>query len=57
MSFVLFGNQVLKGIKESDETFFLESDKRIKFISHRKRRKHGGVAIREEFLKNKYRNV
>ncbi|XEC93104.1 IS1595 family transposase [Paenibacillus tarimensis] len=34
----------LKGIIESDETFFLESDKGKRQITHRKSRKRGGVA-------------
>lgn len=38
------GNDQLKGIIESDETFFLESDKGKKGIVHRKPRKRGGVA-------------
>lgn len=38
------GHQTLKGIIESDETFFLESQKGKKNITHRKPRKCGGVA-------------
>lgn len=38
------GHQTLKGIIESDETFFLESNKGKKIISHRTPRKRGGVA-------------
>lgn len=38
------GHQTLKGIIESDETFFLESEKGKKNITHRKPRKCGGVA-------------
>ncbi|MDR7001945.1 hypothetical protein J2Y67_004430 [Neobacillus niacini] len=38
------GHQTLKGIIESDETFFLESEKGKKNITHRKPRKSGGVA-------------
>lgn len=38
------GHNTLKGIVESDETFFLESDKGKKHITHRKPRKRGGVA-------------
>lgn len=40
----ILGHQTLKGIVESDETFFLESDKGKKTITHRKARKRGGVA-------------
>jgi transposase-like protein len=40
------GNKALKGIVESDETFFLESDKGKKEITHRKPRKRGGVATK-----------
>lgn len=40
------GNQTLKGIVESDETFFLESDKGKKYLSHREARKRGGVATK-----------
>lgn len=40
------GNQTLKGIVESDETFFLESDKGKKSIIHREPRKRGGVATK-----------
>ncbi|OZT11059.1 IS1595 family transposase [Priestia aryabhattai] len=38
------GHNTLQGIVESDETFFLESDKGKKHIHHRKPRKRGGVA-------------
>ncbi|WP_338780503.1 IS1595 family transposase [Metabacillus sp. FJAT-52054] len=38
------GHKTLTGIIESDETFFLESNKGNKSISHRKPRKRGGVA-------------
>jgi transposase-like protein len=38
------GFTTLKGIIESDETFFLESDKGNRRITHRKSRKRGGVA-------------
>lgn len=38
------GHQTLQGIVESDETFFLESDKGKKMITHRKALKRGGVA-------------
>ncbi|MCL6572813.1 MAG: IS1595 family transposase [Bacillus sp. (in: Bacteria)] len=38
------GHKTLKGIVESDETFFLESEKGKKNITHRKARKRGGVA-------------
>lgn len=38
------GHQPLKGIIESDETFFLESDKGKKNITHRKSQKRGGVS-------------
>lgn len=38
------GFTTLKGIIESDETFFLESDKGKRQITHRKPRKRGGVA-------------
>ncbi|MEJ9151301.1 IS1595-like element ISBsm2 family transposase [Bacillus smithii] len=38
------GHPTLKGIVESDETYFLESEKGKKFIAHRKARKRGGVA-------------
>jgi transposase-like protein len=40
------GNQTLKGIVESDETFFLESDKGKRSITNRKARKRGGVATK-----------
>ncbi len=40
------GNQDLKGVVESDETFFLESEKGKKEITHRKARKRGGKANR-----------
>lgn len=45
------GNQTLKGIVESDETFFLESDKGKKSIIHRKPRKRGGVATKRGISK------
>lgn len=45
------GNQTLKGIVESDETFFLESDKGKKSITHRKARKRGGVATKRGISK------
>jgi transposase-like protein len=38
------GFSTLKGIIESDETYFLESNKGKKHITHRKPRKRGGVA-------------
>lgn len=38
------GFTTLRGIIESDETYFLESDKGKKQVSHRKPRKRGGVA-------------
>ena len=38
------GHKKLEGIIESDETFFLESNKGNKSISHRNPRKRGGVA-------------
>lgn len=38
------GFSTLKGIIESDETYFLESDKGKKSITHRKPRKRGGKA-------------
>lgn len=38
------GHQLLQGIVESDETFFLESNKGKKNITDRKARKRGGVA-------------
>ncbi|MGW9103409.1 IS1595 family transposase [Priestia megaterium] len=45
------GNQTLKGIVESDETFFLESDKGKKFLSHGEARKRGGVATKRGISK------
>lgn len=36
----------LRGIIESDETYFLESDKGKKQVEHRKPRKRGGVATK-----------
>ncbi|GAJ41742.1 hypothetical protein GGQ95_001706 [Anoxybacillus rupiensis] len=49
------GHSTLKGIVESDETYFLESEKGKKFIAHRKARKRGGVAKKNVvFLKNKF---
>lgn len=45
------GNQTLKGIVESDETFFLESDKGKKSITHREPRKRGGVASKRGISK------
>ncbi|MDU3869237.1 MAG: IS1595 family transposase [Bacillus paranthracis] len=45
------GNQTLKGIVESDETFFLESDKGKKSITHREPRKRGGVATKRGISK------
>lgn len=38
------GFSTLKGIIESDETYFLESEKGKKQITHRKPRKRGGKA-------------
>jgi hypothetical protein len=38
-------------VVESDETFFLESDKGKKFISHREPRKRGGVATQRGISK------
>lgn len=38
------GHPTLKGIVQSEETYFLESEKGKKFIAHRKARKRGGVA-------------
>ncbi|CAM3658317.1 IS1595 family transposase [Cohnella lubricantis] len=38
------GFSTLRGVIESDETYFLESDKGKKSISHRKPRKRGGKA-------------
>lgn len=40
------GHSKLKGIVESDETYFLESHKGKKDISHREARKRGGVATK-----------
>lgn len=40
------GHDTLKGIVESDETYFLESHKGKKDISHRKARKRGGAATK-----------
>lgn len=45
------GNQTLKGIFESDETFFLESDKGKKSITHRKSRKRSSVATKRGISK------
>lgn len=45
------GHQKLLGIVESDETFFLESDKGNKNLTHRKPRKRGGSASKRGFSK------
>ena len=45
------GHQKLLGIVESDETFFLESDKGKKNLSHRKPRKRGGSASKRGISK------
>jgi transposase-like protein len=41
-------HSTLKGIVESDETYFLENEKGKKFIAHRKARKRGGVAKKRD---------
>lgn len=41
---VLLAIRILKGIVESNETYFLENEKGKKFITHRKARKRSGVA-------------
>jgi hypothetical protein len=45
------GHPILKGIVESDETYFLESEKGKQFIAHRKTRKRGGVAKKHDISK------
>jgi len=45
------GHQKLFGIVESDETFFLESDKGNKNLTHRKPRKRGGSASKRGISK------
>ena len=45
------GHQKLSGIIESDETFFLESDKGRKNLIHRKPRKRGGAASKRGISK------
>lgn len=45
------GHQKLLGIVESDETFFLESDKGKKNLTHRKPRKRGGSASKRGISK------
>ncbi|QNU04781.1 IS1595 family transposase [Peribacillus butanolivorans] len=45
------GHQKLLGIIESDETFFLESNKGKKNITHRKPRKRGGSASKRGISK------
>ena len=45
------GHQKLLGVVESDETFFLESDKGKKNLTHRKPRKRGGSASKRGISK------
>ncbi|MGG2095735.1 IS1595 family transposase [Bacillus sp. S13(2024)] len=47
----LIGFQPLQGIGESDETYFLESEKGKRDISHRKARKRGGSASKRGISK------
>lgn len=48
------GHQKLLGIVESDETFFLESDKGKKEFTYRNLEKEKVLHLKEAYLKSRY---